>query len=118
MSKKEMTVADFRFPYSVLKQLADSTLLLIDRDIVKFADYGFTPAKRAAFETSITEFASFPTDEQLTAVQMELTTAKDSEREALMKQMRTFFLLAKIVFGEKSGAYRAFGNADISRQTD
>jgi hypothetical protein len=118
MSKKDKLITDFRFPYSKLKQLGDSTLLLIDRDIEEFTERGFTVSKRTAFKTTIDDFAAFATDEQLSAIQTDATATKDNERKKLEKQMRTFFLIAKIVFGESSGAYREFGNADISHQTD
>src|SRR6478736_5354282 len=102
MSKKDKLVTDFRFPYSNLKQLADSTLLLIDRDIEEFTERGFTPARRTEFQTAVDDFATCATDEQLSAIQMDATAAKDNERKGIEKQMRTFFLMAKIVFGENS----------------
>src|SRR5690348_9682223 len=105
MSKKDKLSTDFRFPYSNLKQLGDNTLLLIDRDILEFTERGFTVAKRTAFKNAIDQFAAFTTDEQLSAIQTGATATKDNERKGLEKQMRTIFLMAKIVFGESSSAY-------------
>ncbi len=44
MAKKEPILLKFRFTYGELKQKADVTLLLIDRDLAEFSDRGFTPA--------------------------------------------------------------------------
>lgn len=118
MSKKEMITTNFRFTYGYLKQLADATLILIDRDIVEFTDRGFNATKRAAFVAAIANFANFATDEQMEGIKISATTAKDTARSVLEKQMRTFFLAAKIVFGENTGSYREFGNADLTRQSD
>ncbi|OYU80409.1 MAG: hypothetical protein CFE23_09125 [Flavobacterium sp. BFFFF1] len=118
MPKKEMIVPDFNFSYGYLKQLADSTLLLIDRDTVEFTDRGFTPAKRTQIVTALTNFSNFPTDEQINGLKITATATKDAARAAVEKQMRTFLLAAKAVFGTNTGSYREFGNADLTRQTD
>jgi hypothetical protein len=118
MSKKEMIIPNFRFTYGFLKQLADSTLLLIDRDMVQFTDRGFTPVKRTELVTAINTFSGFATDEQLNGIKVAITITKDTDRNALERQMRGIFLAARTVFGEASGAYREFGNADLKHQTE
>lgn len=118
MPKKEMTVPNFKFTYGFLKQLADSTLLLIDRDMVQFTDRGFTAAKRTEFVAAINAFAGFATDEQMNAIKVTTITTRDTDRNTLEKQMRTILLAARNVFGEASGTYREFGNADLTHQTD
>jgi hypothetical protein len=118
MPKKEMVLQNFKFTYGFLKQLADSTLILIDRDIVQFTDRGFTPVKRTELVTAINTFSGFATDEQLSGIKVAITITKDTERNALEKQMRSILLAARNVFGEASGAYREFGNPDVGHQTD
>jgi hypothetical protein len=118
MAKKEMIIANFRFPFGALKKLADNTLALIDRDSVAFNDRGFNSTKRAALVTAITNFDNFPTDEQLLGIKVETTATKDAKRSSLEKQMRTMFLAAKNVFGENTGKYREFGEPNLTQQSD
>jgi hypothetical protein len=118
MAKKEMIVHAFNFSFGTLKQLADNTLTLLDRDAVEFADRGFTPTKRDELVTAITNFDNAPTDEQLLGIKVEATAVKDAKRSSLEKQMRTMLLAGKIVFGENTGKYREFGDANLSIQTD
>ncbi len=118
MAKKEMIVPAFNFSYGTLKQLADNTVALIDRDTVEFADRGFNAAKRTALVTAITNFDNAPTDEQLLGIKVEATALKDTKRSSLEKQMRTMFLAAKNVFGENTGKYKEFGDPNLSVQTD
>jgi hypothetical protein len=117
MAKKEILLSAFNFSFGTLKQLADNTVALTDRDTVEFADRGFTPAKRTALVTAITNFDNAPTDEQLLGVKIEATAAKDAKRSSLEKQMRTLLLAAKNVFGD-GGKYREFGDPNLSIQTD
>ena len=95
-----MIVPNFNFTYGFLKQLGDNTLLLIDRDIVQFTDRGFNATKRTELVTTINNFANFATDEQMNAIKTAVTDTKHIQRDALEKQMRTFLLAAKNVFGE------------------
>jgi hypothetical protein len=118
MSKKEMIEKVFRVTYGFLKQLADSTLLLIDRDRNEFNDRGFTDNKHQELSNAIHEFSNFPTDEHLNGVKISATMVKDTNRNALEKQMRTVLLAARTVFGDNSGKYREFGNADLVHETE
>lgn len=118
MAKKEMIISNFKFSFGVLKQLADNTLALLDRDSVAFTDRGFNPTKRAALVTAITNFDNFPTDEHLLGIKVDATAIKDEKRKSLEKQMRTMFLAAKNVFGENTGKYREFGESNLTLQTD
>ena len=118
MAKKKELTADFNFSLGFLKQLGDSTLQLMDRDSVEFADRGFTPAKRTDFIAAKTAFANFPTDEQLNGIKISATAAKDKVRENVERQMRTIFMDARNVFGENTGAFREFGKPDLTHQTD
>ena len=113
-----MITTNFKFSYGYLKQLADATLILIDRDMPQFTDRGFTAAKRTALVSAINDFAIFATDEQMEGIKISTTTAKDTARSSVEKQMRTIFLAGKNVFGENTGGYREFGNTDLSRQSD
>jgi len=116
--KKKIITPDFRFPYSYLKQLADETVSLIERDKEEFADRGYTPDKKKAFTSAIESFEDFPTDEQFNAMRVEAGTVRDTTRTAVETQSRTILLAARNVFGETSAKYREFGNADLTRQTD
>lgn len=118
MSKKEVVLPKFRMPYGELKQLADSTQLLIDRDIAEFNDRGFTPDKRVAFQTAIDAFYNFPTDEQMEGRQMAATDARFKARDVLESKMRSIFQAVATVFGEKSATYRSFGKSNLTKQKD
>ncbi len=118
MAKKDIIAPNFNFTFGHLKQLADSTLLLIDRDIAEFTDRGFTAAKRTQIVTALNNFANFPTDEQMNGLKITATAAKDAARVALEKQLRTIQLAGKQVFGANTGSFREFGNTDLSKQSD
>lgn len=115
---KKIVIPVFRFPYGYLKQLADKTLLQIDRDKTEFQDKGYSGAKKSQFEEAIERFADFPTDEQLESAKIEMTQFKDSVRTEFESSARSFYLAAKNTFGTDSAKYRAFGNADLSSQKD
>jgi len=118
MAKKEAIATKFRFTYAELKQKADNTLLLIDRDIAEFNNYGFTPAKRTELEAAIESFANFPTDMQMEGMQIAATDARDEARNALESKMRSILLAVKNTFGENTATYRGFGKSNLSRQYD
>lgn len=118
MAKKEPILLKFRFTYGELKQKADVTLLLIDRDLAEFSDRGFTPAQRAELETAIEAVADFPADFQMEGMQMSATDAKFAARDVLESKMRTVFIAVKTIFGVKSATYRAFGNPNLTKQQD
>ena len=117
MKKKEVK-AKFSFSYAHLKQVADNTLQLLDRDIAEHTLRGFTVAKRLAFVKLINIFDAIPDDEQMVGIRESATKAKDDARAKLEKQMRTIFLMAKNVFSGDSGKYKEFGSADLTAQTD
>ncbi|RZK04902.1 MAG: hypothetical protein EOO46_16250 [Flavobacterium sp.] len=115
---KKIVIPVFRFSYGYLKQLADKTLLQMDRDKTEFLDRGFSATKKTAFADAIARFADFPTDEQLESAKIEMTQSKDGIRMAFENSARSFYLAAKNTFGTDSAKYRAFGNADLSSQKD
>lgn len=116
--KKEQVTRDFKLADSVLKQKADELIALIDRDITEFTDRGYNAAKKTELTTALHTVDSFPNDEQLEAIKMDLTTQKDAARNALEKTMRSIFNMAENVFGQYSARYKEFGNALISQQND
>ncbi|RZK04192.1 MAG: hypothetical protein EOO46_17175 [Flavobacterium sp.] len=116
--KKEMILPLFNFTYAHLKQLADQTLLLIERDMVQFTDRGFSAAKKTAFSVAIKNFADFPSDEQLEAIKMDATKTKDTSRSQFENQSRSVLLAAKNVFSAGSAKYREFGIADLTSLKD
>lgn len=115
---KKNVIPVFRFSYGYLKQLADKTLLQIDRDKIEFEDRGFSGKKKSELAEAIERFADFPTDEQLETAKMEMTQLKDGTRMEFETSARSFYLAAKNTFGTDSAKYRAFGNADLSSQKD
>ena len=116
--KKDQVVRDFKLADAVLKQKADEFINLIDRDITEFTDRGYNPSKKREFSTARDTVDEFPSDEQLEAIKMELTTQKDATISALEKTMRSIFNMAQNVFGQFSAKYKEFGNAMISQQSD
>ncbi|KFC22604.1 hypothetical protein [Epilithonimonas lactis] len=116
--KKEQVKRDVILADAVLKQKADEFINLIDRDITEFTDRGYNTAKKREFSTARATVDEFPSDEQLEAIKMELTTQKDVARRALEKTMRSIFNMAQNVFGKFSAKYKEFGNAMISQQSD
>jgi hypothetical protein len=118
MAKKEMIVPKFNFSFGFLKQLADTTVMLIERDNAEFTDRGFNAAKKTALLNAISAFENFPSDDQLLGIKMSTTQTKDTARASLETQMRTVFMAAKNVFGERTGAFREFGDPNLSQQTD
>lgn len=118
MAKKKVLFTLFNFSFGFLKQLADALLSNTARDLIEFTDRGFSISKKTEFELAIQQFDDFPSDEQLEGIQMDTTKSKNEYRANLEKQLRTFFLSAKNVFGDATGKYREFGNPDLTRQTD
>ena len=116
--RKEEALRKYNFSDAHLKQLADTVLLLTDRDNAEFADRGFNTNKRAALVQKINFFDTFETDAQLEALKITATQDKDAARQVLEPKMRTVFLMARNVFKETSGRYREFGDPAISQQTD
>lgn len=116
--KKEQVVRIFRLTDAVLKQKADEYIALLDRDFTEFADRGYNDAKKAELVAARDTVESFPNDEQLESIKMNLTEQKDAARKALEKTMRSIFNMAENVFGLYSAQYREFGDALISQQSD
>lgn len=115
--KKEIVVL-FNFTFAMLKQLCDSMLLLLDRDIAEHTDRGFTPAKREAFVNQLNAFIAIPTDNMLDGMKQTATQNKDKARAALEIAMRSIINMVEIVFKEFPGKQVEFGNFDLTRQTD
>lgn len=116
--KKNQVTRDFKLADAVLKQKADELINLIDRDLTEFTDRGYNTDKRNELTTARNTVDSFPNDEQLEAIKMNLTEQKDAARSALEKTMRSIFNMAENVFGLQSAKYKEFGNALISQQSD
>lgn len=116
--KKEQVVRTFKLADAVLKQKADELIALIDRDITEFTDRGYSTAKKTELTTARNTVDSFPSDEQLEAVKINLTEQKDAARNVLEKSMRSIFKMAEHVFGLYSAKYKEFGNAGISQLSD
>ena len=116
--KKPIVTRNYNFADAVLKQKADELLVLLDRDSVEFADRGYDRDAKDAFVNAIRIVSDQTSDETLEASKMILTENKNANRSVLEKSMRTIFNMAANKFGTKSAQYRAFGDAEISRQSD
>lgn len=116
--KKPIVIRNYRLTDGVLKQKADELVVLLDRDSVEFADRGYDRDAKDAFVNAIRIVSDQTSDETLEASKMILTENKDANRSVLEKSMRTIFNMAANKFGTKSAQYRAFGDAEISRQSD
>ncbi len=116
--KKNPVTRDYLFPDAVLKQKADEFINLLDRDIAEFTDRGYSPEKKAELLDARNAVESFPSDEQLEAIKVQLTEQKDQARDALEKSMRTILNMAENTFGFGSAKHREFGASDVSRQPD
>lgn len=116
--KKPIVTRNYKFADAVLKQKGDEMALLLERDRVEFADRGYDRDAKDAFANAIRIVSDQPSDETLEASKMSFTENKDSARSVLEKSMRTIFNMAANKFGTKSAQYRAFGEADISNQSD
>ncbi|HMK05898.1 MAG TPA: hypothetical protein VK476_00090, partial [Flavobacterium sp.] len=89
MAINEENTTNFKFSYDFLKKLAESTLTLIDRDIVEFTDRGFDSIKREEYQQCLTAFAECATDEEMEGIKIAATDAKDEAGTLVEKQMRT-----------------------------
>ena len=116
--KKPIVTRNYNFADAVLKQKADEFVVLLDRDSVEFADRGYDRDAKDAFVNAIRIVSDQTSDETLEASKMILTENKNANRSVLEKSMRTIFNMAANKFGTKSAQYRAFGNPEISRQSD
>ncbi|WP_379965098.1 hypothetical protein [Epilithonimonas sp. UC225_85] len=116
--KKDPVIREFHLTDAVLKQKADEFINLLDRDIAEFTDRGYTPAKKTEFTNARNAVDNFPSDEQLEAIKIDLTTKKEAARSALEKTMRTILNMAENVFGFGSAKHKEFGASDVSRQSD
>ena len=116
--KKNPVTREYIFPDAILKQKADEFINLLDRDIAEFTDRGYSPTKKTEFISARDAVDSFPSDEQLEAIKMELTAQKDAARNALAKTMRTILNMAQNVFGLAAAKYKEFGASDLARQSD
>lgn len=92
--------------------------VLLERDVIEFAERGYGSNAKDAFATAIQIVDDQSSDETLESSKMISTSSKNVARSVLEKTMRTIFNMAANKFGTKSAQYRAFGEADISNQSD
>lgn len=91
----------------------------IARDIAEFADRGFTPTKKLAFETAITAFDTLPSDNYLQGKKEMATQTKDKERELCETKIRMVLTAAENVWGADSIEYSYFvEDKPLSKLTD
>jgi hypothetical protein len=116
--KKTVVTRDYNFSDALLKQKADEMMALLDRDQIEFAERGYNDVAKAVFANAIQIVDDHPADETLAASKMIFTSNKNAIRSIVEKSMRTIFNMAANTFGTKSAQYRAFGKANISKQSD
>lgn len=117
MNKKE-SVRRYKFSDAVLKQKALQFQSLISRDIDLLSTRGMTAARQAEFTTAFQEFFLFPSDTQFESDKMIKSENKIMAREDLEKQIRDIQFMASMAFYDKPAYIKAFGEADLTRQTD
>jgi len=116
--KKPIVTRNYNFPDAVLKQKADAFVYLMERDQEEFVERGLDSDAKDAFANAIHIVSKQSSDETLEASKMIFTENKNAARSTLEKSMRTIFNMADNKFGVKSAQYRAFGKANISKQSD
>ena len=116
--KKDASVRQFSFSDGTLKQYADQAILFATRDSTEFAARGYNAARLAAIQQQSDDFGAVTSDEEMLALQMLRTEAKDQKRDVLEEQLRTVFAMATNHFGLKSVHLRRFGDANLTKQTD
>ena len=116
--KKPIVSRNYKLADAVLKQKADEFVGLMERDKPEFEDRGLDDAGRINFNNAIQAVNELISDETFEASKIGKTATKDAARRALEKSMRTIFNMAANKYGSRSAEYRAFGEADISNQSD
>ena len=116
--KKDAPVRTFRYSDAELKQHVDQFVLFARRDITEFSKRGYTELKLDAIAALAEAFLDLRSDEELLAVQVEFTTAKNELGDELTEQMRTILDIAGLHYGRKSARFNRFGTSEISRLSD
>lgn len=116
--KKPFVRRKYRLTDAVLKQKADEIAALVERDREEFADRGYDNDAKVAFAHAIQLVSDQSLDVTLKSSKMIFTSIKRANRTALEKTMRIIFTMAANKFGKNSAKYRAFGEANISKQKD
>ena len=116
--KKPIVIRNYKLSDAVLKQKADEFVGLMERDKAEFEDRGLDKDGTTNFVAAIQDVNELISDETYDAAKIGKTAEKDAARSILEKSMRTIFNMAAMKYGTQSAEYRAFGNAEISRQSD
>ena len=116
--KKPIVTRNYKLTDALLKQKADEMAVLLERDVIEFTERGYDSDAKDAFASAIQIVDDQSSDETLESSKMISTSGKNVARSVLEKSMRTIFNMAANKFGTKSAQYRAFGEADISNQSD
>ncbi len=117
MKKQLQRVYNITDPELIL--ICEDVLDSIARDIVEFADRGFTPAKKLAFETAISGFDTLPSDNYLEGLKEIATQTKDKERVLCETKVRTVLTAIENVWGADSIEYHHFiEDKPLSKLTD
>ena len=116
--KKPIVTRNYKLTDALLKQKADEMAVLLERDVIEFTERGYDSDAKDAFASAIQIVDDQSSDETLESSKMISTSGKNVARSVLEKSMRTIFNMAANKFGTKSAQYRAFGDAEISRQSD
>ena len=106
---RKYNMTDDKLSLDVLKFIT-----VLNRDIIPLAEYGMTAAKIAALGALRTQFAAFPSDDDIQEATTEATAAKGTARTALVEKLRYFGRAIKKSYGEASQRYK---NLRISKLT-
>lgn len=117
MKKKEL-IRDYHFSDANLKQDVDKVLRSVQRDNVKFATRGITPAIITTILTQSTNFGDILTDVELLADVESATADKNTAAENLRIAIRTIRTMAANKFTDESPKYSKYGFEDINKPID
>jgi hypothetical protein len=107
----------YRFTQAELAQLADLAVKLIDRD-GELSAYGIDTAFRQTLVAKTILYKETPTDEELLGMVTAMTEQKNALADELKVIIRSIMVRARVVFGEKSPEYRAFGTRGLDKLDD
>ncbi len=117
MRKTTLTTL-FNFSFSVLTQLAENVLVLINRDGTVLAVYGVDNGMVTFISTQKDTLINFPTDVELLQDVSDATEAKDKLADDVKEGIRDIMVRARNAFGNQSAKFRKFGTKDIKDMSD
>ncbi|MEY4925978.1 MAG: hypothetical protein RI894_414 [Bacteroidota bacterium] len=115
--KNEVT-RNYSISDSDMIQLSRRILAFLQRDLLFFQSYGYTPITVSSYKLRIDNFSNMPTDLELLGDQEGATSDKTILRNMLLNKLRNMRERVKLIFEEGSGRYNKFGFAGLSSISD